>query len=325
MSDNPHDAIFKYTFSTLEHATAELKHVLPPEISECVDWATLALESGSYVDEELKQTESDLLYSVQLAGTQAYVYLLFEHQSSFDALMPLRLLGYVLAILKRHVQMAKPPIPLPSVIPVVLHHSDDGWRAETELLPLFGNIAVEHPTIARYLPQLRFCLDDISHISDEVLRQRALEAFPMLVLWALRDARTPGQILRTLRNWADKFLQLLRAERGVDALRTLLRYISDVEKTSSPDDLQVAIAEAIPKVETDAMTISEMLRARGEATGISKGKAQLLESQLRTKFGDPSAQILDRLQSASSDQLDKWGQRLLFADSLDAVFADESR
>jgi len=65
LSDNPHDASFKYTFSTLEHATAELKHVLPSEISECVDWATLALESGSYVDEELKQTESDRGRAVQ--------------------------------------------------------------------------------------------------------------------------------------------------------------------------------------------------------------------------------------------------------------------
>jgi hypothetical protein len=323
LSDNPHDAIFKYTFSMPEHAAAQLKHVLPTEFSSRIDWATLTLESGSYVDEELKECESDLLYSAQLAGTHAYVYLLFEHQSSCDALMPLRLLSYVIAILKRHVQVAKPALPLPIVIPMVLHHSEAGWNARTELLPLFGDIPAEHPIIAQYLPQLRFCLDDISHASDELLRKRALEAFPMLVLWALRDARTPGQILRSLRDWADKFLQLLQAEHGVDALRAWLRYISDVVETSTPEDLQVAIAEAIPRVETDAMTISEMLRARGEATGISKGKAQLLASQMRAKFGEPNEQLLERLRTASSDQLDIWGQRLLFADSIDAVFAEE--
>jgi predicted transposase YdaD len=77
--NNPHDALFRMTFSRVEHAAAEFRAVLPPAILARIDLATLVLESGSYVDGELASSESDLLFSVEVAGRRGLVYLLFEH------------------------------------------------------------------------------------------------------------------------------------------------------------------------------------------------------------------------------------------------------
>jgi predicted transposase YdaD len=152
---NPHDALFRHTFARVEHAAAELRSVLPAEILARLDLSTLALEPGSYVDDELSSAESDLLFTVNAAGTRAFVYLLFEHQSSVDHLMPLRVLRYVLCILERHVRErggGRASLPLPIVLPVVLHHSATGWNASTCLEQHPGRI---QSSLSRWAVSLR--------------------------------------------------------------------------------------------------------------------------------------------------------------------------
>ena len=56
------------------------------------------------------------------------MYVLFEHQSGVDAMMPLRLLKYVVRVLERQVREDGPVLPLPLVVPVVLHHSEGAGR-----------------------------------------------------------------------------------------------------------------------------------------------------------------------------------------------------
>ena len=98
MTAAPHDALFKATFSQVELAAEELRCVLPPELVAQMDLGSLALAAGSFVDEALREQHTDLLYSVRLAGRPARVYVLFEHQSSGDTWMALRLLKYMLRI-----------------------------------------------------------------------------------------------------------------------------------------------------------------------------------------------------------------------------------
>ena len=79
----PHDALFKAVFQQPENAAAELQHVLPAEQATAVDWPTLKLEPGSYVDEALSDRHSDLLFSAttKTSGERVLVYLLFEHRA----------------------------------------------------------------------------------------------------------------------------------------------------------------------------------------------------------------------------------------------------
>ncbi len=84
LTATPHDALFKAAFSQVELAAEELRCVLPPELLADLDLASLTLESGSFVDEALRERHTDLLYSLELDGRSARIYVLFEHQSSVD-------------------------------------------------------------------------------------------------------------------------------------------------------------------------------------------------------------------------------------------------
>lgn len=58
--------------------------------------STLRRESGSVVDAELRESQSDLLFSARLHGGEpVLLYLLLEHQSTVDRWMVLRMLQYV--------------------------------------------------------------------------------------------------------------------------------------------------------------------------------------------------------------------------------------
>jgi hypothetical protein len=185
-SSHPHDALFKKTFSVPEHAAAMLRVVLPPALVAVTDFSTLSLCPGSYVDEALASSASDLLFSVLIGGKPARVYFLFEHQSNPPRTMPLRLIGYIVRILQQHVDDAQAAkvdaLPLPLVIPVVLH-GPRGWTTARRLEDLFDSELVQATGIGDVVPRLSFFLDDLTFVSDAELESRALGLFPMLTLW----------------------------------------------------------------------------------------------------------------------------------------------
>ncbi|MEO5730914.1 MAG: Rpn family recombination-promoting nuclease/putative transposase, partial [Byssovorax sp.] len=57
----PHDALFKWTFSQREHAVGLLQAALSTELTAAVDWSTLRVEKGSFVDRALRSRHSDLV------------------------------------------------------------------------------------------------------------------------------------------------------------------------------------------------------------------------------------------------------------------------
>jgi predicted transposase/invertase (TIGR01784 family) len=329
--NNPHDALFRMTFSRVEHAAAEFRAVLPPAILARIDLATLVLESGSYVDGELASSESDLLFSVEVAGRRGLVYLLFEHQSSVDDLMPLRMLRYVVRILERHVSTAgggKRALPLPLVLPVVLHHSAAGWSAATQIQALFDPQVVAEPTMAAHVPHFGFVLDDISRLRDDELTARALGALPTLALWALRDARHPGKVARSLHRWASLLRELAGAESGAEALITIFRYLSLVAEDLTPRTLLATLATADPKTRDTVMTtLAEQWKAEGRLEGKAEGRLEgkvegarlVLLAQLELKFGTLPESVRERVGNATEAELSTWAARVLSAKSLEQL------
>ncbi len=76
---------------------------------------------------------------------------------------------------------------------------------------------------------------------------------------------------------------------------------------------------AIYKRESFARGIEQGLE-KGIERGIDKGRAATLHKLLQLKFRDLDADVLARLDNASETELELWTERILFADSIEAVF-----
>jgi Domain of unknown function (DUF4351) len=66
------------------------------------------------------------------------------------------------------------------------------------------------------------------------------------------------------------------------------------------------------------------LRSEGHKEGHKEGERQLLLRLLRVRFGDLPAQIVSRVKTADVNHIERWGERILHAQSLDSVFDELS-
>lgn len=135
---NPHDAYFRNVLGRPAEAASELRLVLPREIVARLDWATLEVQSGTFVSDELRSRQSDLLFRTRLDGHNAFVYILLEHQSRSDNLMPFRMLEYIVSIWNHYLRAQPDARSLPPIIPVVVHVGPTGcrWTAPMDVAEL---------------------------------------------------------------------------------------------------------------------------------------------------------------------------------------------
>ncbi|MFV8749588.1 Rpn family recombination-promoting nuclease/putative transposase [Nannocystaceae bacterium ST9] len=329
MTHKPHDAVFKHAFEQPEHAADLFRSVLPPAIADAIAWSTIAREPGSFVDVELADRHSDLLFSAELLGGRAFLYLLLEHQSSLDVDMPLRMLVYQVRIWERHRKQSTGP--LPPILPVLVSHAPGGWTGARHFHELIAPDPSQLPELAQFVPSFRLLVEDLAHLSNDDLKARTLAVFPKLVLWLLRDARREDELLRNLATWAHALREAARTPNGMESMLVLMRYISLVNEQVPWHEFHAKIREVAPEAESAAMTIAEQLIAEGRAKGRNEGRSegrsegrnvaeQMLGKLLVLKFGELPADIEARVSSASLDELQAWADRVLRATTLADVF-----
>ena len=102
----PHDAVFKTFLSRVETARDFIELHLPPSLTQICKLDTLRLESGSFLEDDLRPYYSDILYSLETTRGSGYVHVLIEHQSAPDKLMAFRLMRYAIAAMQRHLENA---------------------------------------------------------------------------------------------------------------------------------------------------------------------------------------------------------------------------
>ena len=108
-----HDAFFKQVLTDPALASVFLREHLPSDVAVLLGPELPEPIPGSFVDEELRQHHSDLLFRVHLkTGVDAFTYVLMEHKSSPDPGARLQLLRYIVRILSRWYDQNDERLPL---------------------------------------------------------------------------------------------------------------------------------------------------------------------------------------------------------------------
>ena len=116
---NPHDRFFKEALSRREVARDFILHYLPGEIVALLNVDSLVISKDSFVDKDLGEHLSDILYNVDMKHEgSAYIYVLFEHKSYPDLLISFHLLRYIVRIWEQAIKRGASR-PLPPIIPIV--------------------------------------------------------------------------------------------------------------------------------------------------------------------------------------------------------------
>ncbi|MCX4091229.1 Rpn family recombination-promoting nuclease/putative transposase [Nocardia sp. alder85J] len=321
--NNPHDAYFRAELSNPEVAAGELRSVLSAAVSELMDWSVMERQSGSFVPAELRSRYSDILFRTRWNNRDAFVYLLIEHQSSQDPLMPFRMVEYMVAIWARYLEDRKkqrPPVTrLPLILPVVVHVSADGarWSVPVELGDILDVDEEVRDLLGDYLPRFRFLLDDVNAIGVRELlaRQPAVGVILVMLLQAPKHDHIEEVLFSLIEH-----LRLLTPEQ----IYRLLMYLFTVSKTSA-SALRPVFDQLGPQAKEAMMTVADEFRAEGrvegQAEGRVQGQADLLIHQFSLKFGSLSDRVIRTVRAADAVTLRELSERFVTASSIDEVIA----
>jgi len=316
-----HDSLFHHTFSEPEHAASLLRTILPAALAHAIDWDSLRLEPGSFVDDALKTLHADLLFTARLGRQPVLLYVVLEHKSGADRWTAVQLLRYVVRVIDRFLADNPKATSLPPVLPVVVHHGPRRWNAPHTVLDLV-DLGSLPPNIRKFLsplqPNLHFLLDDLAaHPESGIKRRRATEParLTLLFLQFVRGARARDPAEFVLR-WPDLIRTLLNTPAGRRALIGLFSYLA-AQLESPPERLEAAAALIHEDARIMGKTIADQLREEGELVG----RRKVLLHQVRKRFGDVSPTVEERIRRADIDTLDRWAERILTVTTIDELLA----
>jgi predicted transposase YdaD len=333
----PHNALFLSVFSCTENAAGALRAALRPELAARIDWGTLSLLDGHYVDEQLRESQSDLLFEVKLAGESIHLYVLFEHQSTVSGLMPLRLKRYIARIEDKWLAEHPGARRVPAVVPVVLSHAEGGWSGPTSMQELYGLPPDVLELVSPHLVSFSFVLDDLTIRTDDELRARAMQEIGRLALLVMRWVRSGPELMARLLEWSDLVRAVWEAPDGRRALGLVIRYMALATEPVTLQDLTTVLVPMLGEGAREVvMTEGQRLinegraqgeisgrakgraegRAEGEVSGRAKGRAEALLALLAARSLSVSPEMRERIMSCTDlATLDKWLVRAVSAQS----------
>ncbi|QUY48934.1 Rpn family recombination-promoting nuclease/putative transposase [Serratia plymuthica] len=261
----PHDATFRQFLTQPEIARDFMDIHLPPELRAVCDLNTLKLESGSFVEDDLRQYFSDVLYSLKTtSGDEGYVHVLIEHQSTPDKHMAFRLIRYAVAAMQRHLDAGHEKLPM--VIPVLFYTGKrTPYPYSTNWLQEFDN-----PELAGKLYADEFPLVDVTVIpDDEIMEHRSMAALTLLQKHIRqRDLAELTDRLATI---------LLGGYLSSPQVISLIHYILQAGEASNAEAFVRELALRVPEHEDELMSIAQQLEQKGIEKGIQLGEQRGIE------------------------------------------------
>lgn len=255
----PHDLTFKQFLTHPATALDFMQLHLPAELQAICDFNTLKLESGSFVEDELRPYFSDVLYSLKTTdGAEGYVHVLIEHQSSPDRHMAFRLMRYAVAAMQRHLDAGHKRLPL--VIPVLFYSGKrTPYPYTTRWLDEFDD-----PKLAKKLYSGEFPLVDVTVIpDDEIMNHRSMAALTLLQKHIHR--RDVSELL-------DKLALLLLTETLTrEQVHALISYLVQAGEAVDSEVFVRELALRVPQHGDALMTIAQQLEQKGIEKGIEQG------------------------------------------------------
>lgn len=264
-----HDHPYKELFSQPE-LVADLLRLA--EMADGLDLDSLDRRNGSYVSEDWKGREDDVVWRVRWGDRDLYVYLLIEFQSTVDTVMAVRVMTYIGLLWQDLARAGKlhPDGTLPPVLPLVLYNGEAAWTSPRTVHDAMGPV----PHLLRpFQPESAFLLLDEVRMQMRAEHERNLAA-AVFSLERCGDLLQHLAIARSVAGW-------LRGEGKGRIIGAFQRWYA---RTLS---VRHALPATINPFAEDPMLSTRFeqwlagVEARGMAKGMAEGRTEATLAMLR--------------------------------------------
>lgn len=331
-AQSPHDALFKGIFSRPDRAAELLRALLRPEVVHLIDWDSLALVPGSFVDETLRSHHADLLFTARMAGQDICIYKLLEHKSSPDEWVGLALSRYMNRVWVRHREVEPEARRLPPILPVVVHHADRGWTGPTEFSRLV-DVPPPAELLLAFTPRFHWVVVDLAAADDAAMAAQGVSPPVRLTLRALTETRKAPDVFAMVHRWVGLVREIFGRPDRDSVISMIFEYLYAVRRPEMEAmNLNEALSDEHGAVDVESELTpfqqwivrmrDRRMHAQGHVQGHVQGQRDALLSLLRLKFSAVPQGLEVRVRAADEADVGRWLARVLTAASLDEVFAD---
>jgi predicted transposase YdaD len=295
-----------------------------------MDFRTLRVENGSFVDRALRSRHSDLVLSVRMRGERVYIYVLVEHQRDVDPLMVVRMLIYMARLWEQLLRESPGMKAVPPIMPLLIHNSAGGWTAATAFQDVVAAEGEVRRALRPYIPRFEMRLIELGEGQARRLAARMLTAFGEIVLWCMSVAGDEARLEAELQHRAKAIEKMVQAPDGLAALGAVMRYIVATHQGMSEKKTRELLEKVGPRTKEAVVTwvdaMEQRAEKRGEKRGVRRGVregcARMLLQQLAARFGEVPAEVAARVEAAGEGELDRWALRMLTAPTLEDALDD---
>jgi predicted transposase YdaD len=262
-----HDRGYKALFSHPRMVEELICSFVKEDFVRDIDFSSLTRSFNSFVTDEFKERETDIIWKVKVKGEPVYVYLLVEFQSTVDRFMVLRLLSYLLLFYLELIkdEKIKEAGRLPAVFPVLLYSGNEKWTAAQSMEELIHR----SPGVpSAYIPSFRYY-----KIAENEFSKESLEELNNLVshlfLIEMTDVDGLGEI-------AGRSVDLLKREVGKELGRTFglwIRKLFNRRKVDIPIDIETMTGQEVKAMlEANLQKYEEELIEKSKLEGKLEGR-----------------------------------------------------
>ncbi|MCC8371902.1 MAG: Rpn family recombination-promoting nuclease/putative transposase [Rickettsia endosymbiont of Pseudomimeciton antennatum] len=281
--DKPkHDKIFRKSMENPIVAKEFLATHLPKDVLALIDSTTLKLEKDSFIEPDLSETISDVLFSVKFNDTDGYIFLLLEHQSTVDQLMVFRLFKYMINICDRYLTTNPKAKRLPLIYPLVLYNGKKKYNASLNIWELFT-----YPDLARCFWTNDCQLVNVHDIPDEELKKKVWSGILLFFLKHIHER----QLLKRWQEISHLLPELAKVTIGYDHIRNLLYYTLTFIEQSDKIELEKILKNSLTKEKGEELmpSIAQVWKEEGIQIGLqdgikigeARGEAKLIKMMIK--------------------------------------------
>ncbi|EFI33420.1 putative transposase YhgA family protein [Desulfonatronospira thiodismutans ASO3-1] len=255
MSDTSkyHDHTFRAILGREPVARDFVRYHLPEEITRDMNLDTVKVSSRSYVSDNLKESMTDLVITLQLnTGEPAEIYILVEHKSDLDAWTKIQLFKYMNEVWQSFIQ--KKTGTLPIIVPLVFYHGTARWNYSLEFSDLF-NLPSKH--YRKYIPKFEHLLHEVPEINKKKAKTSiTLEVFHLVLEYIFYPEKR-DQIYEAL----ELLFKGLDAKEAHEIFAILIKYLL-IATDETPEEAEEKVKH-LPKGGETVKTTAEVLRQEG--------------------------------------------------------------
>jgi len=322
-TDSTPDTGYKLIFSHAVVVEDLLLGFVGEDWVEELDFSTLEKSGGSYVTDDLREREDDVIWRIRRRDGWLYIYLLLEFQSAVDPWMALRILVYTGLLYQDLIRKGEVGRgeKLPAVFPLVIYNGRDPWGAARDV----GELIEELPgSLKCYRPMNRYFLLEEASVDEA---QLADESNTVGGIIRIEQSGAPADIRRAvarlhLRLQGPQYDSLRRAL-VVWINRVVLRRLMPGQTIAEVNELQEIDTMLAETVDSWARQWKEDGLREGRLEGRLEGESTLLQKLFERRFGPLPDWARQRLLGATTEQLEAWALEILDATTLEDVFRED--